>query len=1225
MSRGAEGRRDLEQAQLEIYLLGPPKVMYAGRALAIPRRQTRALLYRLAARLEPVPREQLCFLFWPDIPESNARRFLTHLLTHLRRVLPFSEALRDTGDQIGLDPERVWSDTATFEKLCGSLGRADATASSPGGRVAEVVRRGQGLEQAVALYRGPFLSGFSLPKSPEFETWAAEEQRVYERVYLRALAVLLEERVAQGEQHVAIAYAQRYLETDELAEDVHRRLIELYAATGDRCAALRQFEHCATVLERELGVSPLPETRAVYRAILEDRPMPQVATRPAWTTLPGLHTPLVGRDEAERQLQQAYGRAHAGHGGVVLISGEAGIGKSRLMQDFATPLQERGLVLVGAGCPETQMMPYLPIVQALRTALDAGKGKSPVPLVPFLRSLPQVWLVEASRLLPELRAIYPDLPPPLPAEPEEARNRLFEALSRLILGLAVSPLLLRTAAPLLLCLDDLHAADKATLAWLAYLGPRLRSSPLLVLGTYRSEEAETVAELRHSLARSSVLTELKLSGLDEAGVLQLLRHLMGSLPGAEAFACRLQRLTGGNPFFVLEMLRALMETDQLAGALAGVELWLPDTVREAVGARVDRLSAVARQVLEAGAVVGTGFDLDVVRLVAGRRELEVVDALDELVARRLLVEEPSGYRFQHDVVRWTVAASLSPVRQQLLHRRAARVLERLDPNAVAVLAYHFEYGGELGKALDYHDRAARHAAALYAWREAEEHQTRMLELLERMDPQQVDPGHLARRAEVLAERAHQRYLQGRLADRDTDLAALVTLADSSGDPKLRLWAALHRARYLNLGGQYEQAILAAERDLACFVPDPALVPLEVRPTLCHLLIELGSAYYFLGQPREGLRVLGSALAMAGERPAPNLRGPICHYLAYLYLHLGEYHQALAYQQQAYACHQAAGDENGMAWAELDLGFLHLKLGHFPEAERHLSESQALAQRIGARPAQAYARTYTGYLELYRGRYASAAERLRHTLTLHEAVHQVHGMVAAEVGRGLALYHLGAYAEARCALQRAVEQARSVSHRRRWIEALVGLGLVELAEDHPLGARRCLEEAIGLARVTECREGLVTALAALARAERQAGDCEAAALRACEAVRVAQEADLPCAEMWGEVEVGLALLEQGDPVAALGHTARAVALMPQAHEGWVGTEEACCAHACVLQALGRADEARAQIVRARAIVAAKARLIPDARERSRYIRATKRGRWCALDRNERTRCGKRLEE
>ncbi len=241
-------------ADLSIFLLGLPTVQRSDTYLEIPRREVRALLYRLATRLEPVSREQLCFLFWPDTPESSAHRALSHLLTHLRHALPRSESLLTCDEYVGLDPQHTWSDTFAFEYLC--------TASATSTRV-------EALRQAVELYRGPFLSGFSLNCSAEFEFWTLEQRRALERLYLESLAVLIESETARGTYEAAITYAQRYLHTDDLAEGVHRRLIELYATIGDRTAAMRQFETCAAVLERELGISPQPMTWAAYQVICE--------------------------------------------------------------------------------------------------------------------------------------------------------------------------------------------------------------------------------------------------------------------------------------------------------------------------------------------------------------------------------------------------------------------------------------------------------------------------------------------------------------------------------------------------------------------------------------------------------------------------------------------------------------------------------------------------------------------------------------------------------------------------------------------------------------------------------------------------------------------------------------------------------------------------------------------------------------------------------------------
>jgi len=638
---------------LQVHLLGLPRVECAGFPLSIPRRQVRALLYRLAVQLRPVSRDHLCFLLWSDEPDAMARRNLSRLLPQLRMALPEPAALKVSKDAIALDRESVVSDTALFQRLLAQL---------------EGEPRIDDLTRAVDLYRGAFLDGFSLPSAAEFEVWASLERERWQELYLRALATLIDEHAAQDHLAEAIGCAERYLETDDLAETVHRRLIELYTASGERGAALRQYERCVTVLERELGVSPLPQTQAVYQAILSGAPVAEAPSsrEPTPSLLPELDVPFVGRDRALQQLRQAYHNARSGHGQVVLLSGEAGIGKSRLIREFAQRVSGDGLVLSGAAHPFTRSIPYQPIVQALRDELEVGEGD---------RLPPSVWLSEVYRLLPELGILYPDLPSPADLQPEETQGRLFEALRQFVIALT------KTWRVVLLCLDDLHWADTVTLDWLAYLGQRIVNSRLMVIGAYRSDEADDVAMLHQSLGRQGILTEIELAGLDADAVREIVRQQTSTRPelrSSQGLVARLQALTGGNPFFLLETVRVLIESGRTAPEVSERKgLPLPDTVRATVRARLERLSPVARQVLEAGSVLGPRFDFDVVRVTAGRRELETMDALDELVARQLLLEHPDGYQFRHEIVREAVNRGLSLWRRRLLQRRATEALDRL--------------------------------------------------------------------------------------------------------------------------------------------------------------------------------------------------------------------------------------------------------------------------------------------------------------------------------------------------------------------------------------------------------------------------------------------------------------------------------------------------------------------------------------------------------------------
>jgi len=1162
--------------RLQVILLGPPRVEYRGNRVAPLRRQVRALLYYLAAQPEPSSRARLCFLLWPDIPESDARRNLTHLLTHLRRTLPDPTLLLTSRDDVGLDRDRIYCDLEAFISLSDPEEQIDS------------------LEHATALYRGPFLSGFSLAGSPEFEAWALQQQRECERLYLSILAALVEKCATRREYGRAIGWAQRYLAADELAEEIHGRLIILHAAAGNRTAALRQFERCATVLERELGVRPLPETRAIYESVLKD-PQP-LLLQPAdpqlsWATLPGLDVPLVGRDAAYSELRAALAQAWEGRDRVVLLSGEPGIGKSRLMEAFATASRGQALVLAAAARSREQPLPYQLIVDLFRSLPDWRLLSA---------SVEPVWLAEAARLFAELHDPELDLPPPLTLEPDEARTRLLEALCRVTLALA------HGERPLLLCLDDLHWADSATLDWLICLARRMAdqrrfeqpsaAGAILILGTYRTSEQEAVAHLRRNLVRLGVLAELRLTGLQSDAILEIVHHLTGPRPGAVALSERLRAATGGNPFFLLETLRILLEADKLPEDLTMLEqVPLPDSVREAIEARLMRLKPRTRQVLEAGAVLGPSFDFDMVHHTAGRGELETVDALEEAVARQFIAEHPHGYRFEHTLVRQAIEGTLGPVRRHLLHRRAARALEQLQPRAAGRIARHFDLGGQRERALHYYRHAAQEAEELFAWEEAEGIQSKILHLLDQLDPDRSTTEYLALQGQLLTSRAHVRFLQGRLEDRDADLQALAELARSTDKADLRLLAIIHRVRYLNLGGSYEDAISEGKEGLtlARRLDDPIAE--------AHLLAHAGFARYFLGQPRPALAALQSALDVTGKQMDATMRGRIAHILGYVHYHLGNYPGALEYHQQAYSCSEETGDHNRTAWNLMDIGFIQLKLGCFPEARECITESLAVARRIAARPAEAYALTLLADWELYSGNYAAALDLYRESLERQVEVGSRHGILAAEDGAGFAFYHLGDLDRARQKLERALEHARAIHHQRHIALALISLGLVELETGSSSTAHRLLMEALEVARESECAENIAASLSALARTERRRANPSAALEPAEQAVEISRRHGFGTCHTWAQIELGLALLGQGRPERALEHTTRALEGLPSTDEAWIGAEEIHRAHARVLETLASDAEASKQARLADEAIQAKADRIADRSTRERYLR------------------------
>lgn len=988
--------RQLIPAELHIRLLGLPQARWRGEMLEMPRRQVRALLYRLAADTRPVARDGLCFLFWPDAGDATARHNLSRLLAILRATLPDPNLLMAHDDQIALRRPCIWTDTQAFSDL--------HLAWSSHGDIAS-------LRQAADLWRGPFLEGFSLPDSPEFDAWLSLEREHWTRLTLQILSALTDALAIERDYAGAIGYALRTLALDELAEDVHRRLIELYALNGKRSAALQQYERCVTVLERELGVDPMPETQAVYRAVLHDGTggARSAASRPQdlW---PVPRTPLIGRAAGLCALHEAYRQARAGHGSAFLVSGEPGVGKSRLMQEFAGRVRSQTLVLAGRCYPETRTTPYQPLVEALRPHLDTRRFE-------FEAGEQPPWLAALGQLFPELRPTRGDLAQAPAGEPGWARTRLFEALETLVLRLAQG-----APAPVLI-LDDLHWADSASLDWLAFMGRRLHSRPLLVVGAYRTEEASTLNALRSGLARQGVLHELALEGLDEQAVGEIVRHLGGPIAVDRGLTGRLHQATGGNPFFLLEILAALSEAGDREEPAAGAPaLPLPDSICQTVRLRVEQLSPTARQVLAAAAVLGPACCGDALHLTAGRTEMEIADALDELAGRQFLIQEVGLVRFRHEIVREVVSADLSAYRRRLLHQRAGEALELARSSDAAALARHFAGAALPGRAARYALQAGLAAKQVFAHAEARSHFDQALALLAQEAPALHEPAALGEnrrlRIQALEERGWALRLLGDMAAYSRDLEEEAQLTNALDDRDM-----LARLRWRQASAhlwfcRYQQASAAAEEGLrlASTVGD------DFMKAAC--LRALGLAARESGDDDLARRALEEALALFLRLDHLSYQVHTLGNLSTLACYQGDPERALGLAQQALAVCDAADLQADRRVPLGDIGAAAAALGEPELARRSLAESLAIARQVSDRTQEILCLGHLGWLDVQEGQAAPAVEHLRAALALAEQVDSCAEQAWLHAGLAEALRLAGDLASSTAHARRAVELAET---------------------------------------------------------------------------------------------------------------------------------------------------------------------------------------------------------
>lgn len=557
-------------------------------ALAVPRIQS-LLAYLVLHRSAPQDRSRLAYLLWPDTTEAQAHTNLRQLLYHLRQALPYANQCLFV-DRQSLQwrpaPEVAFTlDIEEFELAITKAGRAEEAQDLADAR--------QALEQAIRLYRGDLVPSC-------YDEWILPERDRLHHLFLQAAERLMTFLEQERAYDAAIKVAQHLLRQDPLHEATSRQLMRLHALRGDRAAALRAYHSCASHLERELGTEPSEATRQAYEALMQK----DLAPQPVTATLTLQRTaPLIGRCSQWQQLQDAWHKASEGHPHMVLLSGEAGIGKTRLAEEMEAWVSRQGMTTASACCYAAEgRLPYAPIATWLRTE-DVHAG---------LLALDAPFLIEVARLLPELQAQRPDVSPPAELREGWQRLRFFEALARALLS---------ARQPLLLLLDDLQWCDMETLEWLRYL---LRYAPharLLVIGTVRMEEVfpeHALLASLHAWQPDGLVTELTLEPLSASETLSLAQQIAGhALP--EAASNILHTETEGNPLFVVEMVRAgtleqqshaqpaHLGPSQPQPLLARPVPALPAPVQRVLAARFAQLSSQARDLVGLAAVIGRAF------------------------------------------------------------------------------------------------------------------------------------------------------------------------------------------------------------------------------------------------------------------------------------------------------------------------------------------------------------------------------------------------------------------------------------------------------------------------------------------------------------------------------------------------------------------------------------------------------------------------------------------
>jgi len=863
-------------------------VLRDGLPVTFDTRKAVALLALLAVTGREHSREQLADLLWPEADSAKGR-------ASLRRTLSVTAAAMGAGLTISraavtLELAAVQVDVREFEAL---IARADAAS----------------LERAVQLYRDDFLSGFVLRMCPDFEEWQSSVAEGLRQALARGLQRLVAACIAEGDLERATGHARRWLQLDPLHEPAHQAIIRLHGWAGQRSAAMRQYRSLVRVLDRDLAVRPLPETTRLYDDVragrLEPPPAPSVVRAAESLAAPveapaasaavdasevggaaGIW-PLVGRETELAKLRAAW-QATGTAGRVVAIAGQAGSGKTRLITEFraeATQLP-RAAVVLAARCHDGETaLPFVLAADLLRTALAIRPDLPEV--------LPAQTAAMAGRLVPALAAAHPDSVAPALDSPV-AVTRLYAAIADTLRaatqgggapgaagsrgagsgaagpGAAGPGAAADTQGPAgVVVVEDVQWADSSSLGLLAYLVRRLADWPLLLVLSWQDEQAGRLRVLRTALseAEDQSMGEMIEPGLLGPEAIGALLDLDG-MPPVEVG--QLMAETRGLPMLVREYIEALRSAgdsaEEGAQGLEQADWWPPASVRDLLRARLQTVSEPTRQMLTAAAVLGSDNDADLLRAVSGRGEDEIVEAIDEALARSLLTEIPPpaagqapSYGFPYEALRRTAYESATLARRRLLHGRAADILTRRyerDPatTRAATVAGHLQLAGRDVEAGQWWWRAAQAARELYAHAEAYAHLVRALALGYPQLPGRIALGEvlvvLGRYREALAEletaaalagagvseetgdeagasasdRAVQASIEHKLADvhhrlGDWDLAeahlAVVTELVAAAEPGRLARAEADRAVVAYRRGDAEQAAAFGRAALSC--------------------------------------------------------------------------------------------------------------------------------------------------------------------------------------------------------------------------------------------------------------------------------------------------------------------------------------------------------------------------------------------------------------------------
>ena len=687
---------------LQILLLGAPVVLLNEQPVLIRRRLQRSMLFYLASHPEPVSRSDLIMLFWPDAGEQDGRRHLREALSKLRAQLDDSQYWLVDQDRIGLNPEYVSVDVRDFLRAAGDT---EYIFRQTPRHVTLPLAVYHSARVAVQLWRANrFLSGVSLYSGHEFDEWLTNITQDLENARLGMIERLGYHAAASGDLTRAVQLMRQVLEIDIQNENLYNQVLLWLRTLGLRAEISKTCAQIEAVYKRETGGPPPPMLAETCRQ-LRSETHSQPTTRTLWPLPARIQPPFVGRIYALEQLNLLIQR-----GGTAVVYGEAGAGKTRLVQHFYETQTSSPRLLFAQARSAESGLPFQPLIEMLRSTVQDAEW----------RRLDNVWLSALSPLLPELMRMVPTTPLPLDSRAPDSRGNIFEALRQLLLVLDGNE-------RMLFFLDDAHWSDQATLSALAYLQDRqfFQGRGLLILSARQGERSPNLEEFLQRSHAEQNLHQFPLRQLSTDEIADLAHHTLNHAP-PEKLVTRLEHDTGGNPLFLIEILRAWLDLSPRPDLESVESLPLASSIHSLLHERLRALHVRSRGVLQAAAVIGHNFSLSLLEQVSGLSSEQVMLAIEDLERYYLVRPDLRGsldsYAFIHEKFREVLLRELSPARRRYLHQRAAQALQTMPPGKAgaqaAVLAGHYYAAGDAHQAYHMWLEAAAYARSLLSLPEA---------------------------------------------------------------------------------------------------------------------------------------------------------------------------------------------------------------------------------------------------------------------------------------------------------------------------------------------------------------------------------------------------------------------------------------------------------------------------------------------------------------------------